>query len=96
MYVEILHEVVGEYLAKENEKNKSPIHIELTPFIYKSLQLELNDICKFKTPIPIASFTFESISMYNRSVTIVKGKELNERFEIKMVERLAMIQNKTD
>lgn len=87
MYVEILHDVVAIYLAQEGDK-KSPITIELTPFIYKTLQFELNDICSFRTEVPIESAKFESLVFMGRSVKIMNGKELNDKFEMKMVERL--------
>lgn len=85
MYLEILHEVVNEYLSKDV---KTPITIELTPFIYDTLQLEMNDICKLKTEVPVESIRFTSIVLYGRTITVVSGKELNDKFERKMVEKL--------
>jgi hypothetical protein len=87
MYLDILHDVLKEQLESEKDK-KLPISIELTPFIYETLQLELNDICKFRTEVPIESVNFFSIVMYGRSVKLVSGKELNSRFERKIVEKL--------
>jgi len=93
MYIEILHEVVAEYLAKEGDK-KSVITIELTPFIYKTLQLEINSISTFNTTVPIEGFTFSSLIFYKRSVTIINGKTLDDTFERKMVEQLAKLSNR--
>ena len=88
MYLEILHEVVNEYLIKDI---KTPITIELTPFIYQTLQFELNSVCKLNTDVPIESITFASLVLYGRTITIISGKELNDRFERKMVEKLTAL-----
>lgn len=90
MYIEILHEVVQEILSKEGDK-KVAISIELTPFIYKTLQYEMNFICKFNTEVPIESVNFHSVTLYGRTITISSGKELNDKFEMKMVERLTQL-----
>ena len=87
MYIEILHDVVNEILSKEGDK-KQPINIELTPFIYYTLQLEMNDVCKLNTVVPIESISFTAIMLYGRTITVTSGKQLNDKFERKMVEKL--------
>ena len=92
MYIEILHEVVQEHLSNEKDK-KMPIKIELTSFIYDTLQYEINEVCKINTEVPIEKFEFSCLYMYERSVTLVKTglSPLDIRFERRIVERLSRL-----
>jgi hypothetical protein len=88
MYLEIIHNIVGEILADEKQA-KSPITIQLTPTIYNAFQTEINKVICFITETPIEGFTAESIVMYKRTITIKPGTELDSRIEKKIVEELA-------
>jgi hypothetical protein len=92
MYLEILHDVVAEILANDKEKSK-PIEIHLTPLIYETLQLELNDIITFKTDAPIEEIHITEIKFYERGVTLVKSNLLNTRFERKLIAKLAELES---
>ena len=90
MYIEILHEVVQEHLNKEGDK-RVPIKIEISEFIYDTLQYEINEVCKINSEVPIEKFEFSCLYMYERSVTLLKGKTLDFRFERRIVERLSKL-----
>ena len=90
MYLEILHEVVQEYLSNEKDK-KLPIKIELTSFIYDTLEHEINEYCKIGTEVPIERFEFSCLYLYGRSISLIKADKLNPIFERKIVERLAQL-----
>lgn len=88
MYLEIIHQIVGEILADEKQA-KSSITIQLTPTIYNAFQTELNDVICFITETPIEGFNADSIIMYKRTITIKQGPELDSRVEKKIVAELA-------
>lgn len=88
MYLEIIHQIVGEILADEKQA-KSPITIQLTPTIYNAFQTELNDVICFITETPIEGFNADSIVIYKRTITIKQGLELDSRVEKKIVAELA-------
>lgn len=88
MYLEIIHQIVGEILADEKQA-KSSITIQLTPTIYNAFQTELNDVICFITETPIEGFNADSIIMYKRTITIKSGTELDTRVEKKIVAELA-------
>ena len=90
MYLEMLHEVVGEILNDDKEKLKS-IEIALTPGIYDTLQMELNDIIRYDCEVPIEGIHAVSIILYKRSVTLIKSPNMHPRFENKVVGRLAKL-----
>lgn len=87
MFIEILNNVVRDIIAAEGNK-KELLEIKLTPFIYKSVQLELNDKCKFKTEVPIESVEFMSVTFYKRSIKLTSCGELDSKFEKRMVEEM--------
>jgi hypothetical protein len=89
MYLEILNNVVADYLAPK-EKAVAAIVIHLTPFIYKTLQDELNSVIKFNTEVPIQYIKADSIIIHERTVKIDSNEKLDEKFERRMVEALAI------
>jgi hypothetical protein len=86
MYLEILEKAVLDYVDK---KNTGTITITLTPFIYKTLQLEMNSKLKINTQVPIEEVGFATIKLHGRTVTIRNDKELDANFEIHLVEKLS-------
>lgn len=87
MYLEIIHNIVGELLA-DDKLSKSPIIIQLTPNIYSAIQTEINNSITSTTEIPIEKITVESIVMYGRTITIKQGVELDSRVEKRIVKEL--------
>jgi hypothetical protein len=88
MYLEILSKTVEAYLMPE-QKAIPKIEIKLTPFIYKTLQLELNSIIKFNTEVPIEEVKIIEIKIYGRTISIMNTNELDAKFEIELVKALA-------
>lgn len=86
MYIEILNKTVEAYLKG---KPVLSIEIKLTPFIYKTIQLELNSILKFNTTVPIEEIEINHIKLYDRTVTLVNSKELDGVFEIELIKAFA-------
>lgn len=92
MYLEMLHEVVNEILSDDRSKGKI-IEIELTSFVYDTLQLELNDYIGYKIEVPIESLHATSVNMYSRTINLKKGSSLNPIFERIIVARLAELES---
>lgn len=87
MYLEILSKTIEAYLAEGKALVK--IEIKLTPFIYKTLQLELNSIIKFNTEVPIEEIKMNEIKIHERTISIIDTNELDRKFEIELVKALA-------
>ena len=85
MYLEILEKAVADYISSKTE-SQHPIIIVLTPFIYKVVQIEINDSLEFKSEIPIEEFEMKAFKIHNRTITIEKGEILDSKFEMRMVE----------
>lgn len=90
MYLDLLNETVIEHLDNQ-KKVKEQIVIKLTPFIYKTLLLELNNIAKFKTEVPIEFVEFNAIKLHGRSIKIESSNELDYIFEVKMVAKMLQL-----
>ena len=90
MYLEIIQNIVEEIL-KDDKIAKNPIIIQLTPAIYNAVQYELNVHCSFSGLVPIEEARFESIKLYNRTITLKQGVELDARVEKRIVLELAKI-----
>ena len=90
MYLNLLNETVIEYLTNEGN-NKKPIEIRLSRFIYNTLILEINDICKFKTEVPIEFINITSIELHSRTIKLTESDEIDPIFEKKIVAKLAQL-----
>jgi len=90
MYLEIIQNIVEEIL-KDDKISKNQIIIQLTPTIYNAVQYELNFHCSFSGLVPIEEAKFESIKLYNRTVTLRQTLELDSKVEKKIVMTLAKI-----
>jgi hypothetical protein len=93
MYLEILEKAVADYLSPANSATVKEIIIKLTPFLYKTLQLEINSIVKLNTLVPIEELGIMSIKLHKRTITIEKSNTLDGKFELYMVEKMMKYNN---
>lgn len=91
MYLEILSDTVANYLQNSSKATDSILAdgIHLTPRIYEMFHLELNDVIKLNTEVPIEYITADSIKIQGRTVKIVKGSTLDAKFEFFLTNKLA-------